>query len=168
VGILGIFMATVVLSDPPYIRRTLARIYVVGIVLLAVGLTALQLFLERGERENWFESSFIVTLALVALAALTTVIFWELWVEEPVINLRVLRNVPFTAGGCLGFVFGIPLFGSIFIFPLFFERVRGYSVLDSGLMQMPRSLIMFVVTPIAGRLYNRVDSRLMIGAGMVM
>jgi DHA2 family multidrug resistance protein len=168
VGILGIFMATVVLSDPPYIRRTLARIDVVGIVLLAVGLTALQLFLERGERENWFESSFIVTLALVALAALTTLIFWELWVEEPVINLRVLRNVPFTAGVCLGFVFGITLFGSIFILPLFLQRVRGYSVLDSGLMQMPRSLIMFVVTPIAGRLYNRVDSRLMIGAGMVM
>jgi MFS transporter, DHA2 family, multidrug resistance protein len=168
IGFLGIFMAATVLSDPPHVRRTLARIDLLGIGLLTIGLTALQLFLERGERENWFESSFIITLALVALLALAVLVVWELWVAEPVVNLRVLRNLTFTAGVCLGFVFGITLFGSIFILPLFLQRVRGYSVLDSGIMQMPRSLIMFVMTPIAGRLYNRIDNRFMIGAGMVM
>jgi DHA2 family multidrug resistance protein len=168
IGFLGIFMASAVLHDPPHVRRTLARIDVIGIVLLAVGLTALQLFLERGERENWFDSSFIVLTACVALVALAILIGWELWIEEPVINLRVLRNVPFAAGSCLGFIFGITLFGSIFILPLFLQRLRGYSVLDSGLLQLPRSLIMFVFTPVAGRLYNLVDSRWLIGAGVVM
>jgi DHA2 family multidrug resistance protein len=161
-------MAGVVLHDPPYVRRILARIDVIGILLLAVGLTAMQLFLERGERENWFDSSFIVLTACVALAALAILIGWELWIDEPAVNLRVLRNIPFTAGTCLGFIFGITLFGSIFILPLFLQRLRGYSVLDSGLLQMPRSLIMFVFTPVAGRLYNRMDSRWLIGAGIVM
>jgi DHA2 family multidrug resistance protein len=168
VGLLGIFLAATVLRDPPYMQRALARIDVVGIVLLAVSLTALQLFLERGERENWFDSSFIVVMVLVALVALTALIGWELWVEEPVVNLRVLKNVPLTAGTCMGFVFGITLFGSIFILPLFLQRLQGYSVLDSGLMQTPRFLIMFVLTPIAGRLYNLVDSRVVIGVGIVM
>ncbi len=167
-GILGICLAAMVLHDPPYMQRHLARIDVVGIVLLAIGLTALQIFLERGERENWFDSSFIVVTGLVALVALILLVVWELRVEEPVVNLRILKNVPLTAGTCLGFVFGITLFGSLFILPLFLQRLRGYSVLDSGLIQMPRMLIMFVVTPIAGRLYNYIDGRLLIGAGVAM
>ena len=168
VGILGVCLAAMVLHDPPYMQRQLARIDVVGIGLLAIGLTALQLFLERGERENWFDSSFIVTTALIALVALLLLVGWELWVEEPIINLRVLRNMPLAAGTCLGFVFGITLFGSLFMLPLFLQRLRGYSVLDSSLIQMPRMLIMFIVTPIAGRLYNYVDGRVLIGSGMVM
>jgi MFS transporter, DHA2 family, multidrug resistance protein len=168
IGIVGIVLAGVVLHDPPHVRRLLARIDVIGIVLLAVGLTAMQLFLERGERENWFDSSFIVLTACIALVVFVLLIVWELWTEEPVVNLRVLRNIPFAAGTCLGFIFGITLFGSIFILPLFLQRLRGYSVLDSGLLQMPRSLIMFVFTPVAGRLYNLVDSRWMIGGGIIM
>jgi DHA2 family multidrug resistance protein len=168
VGIFGICMAAIVLVDPPYMRRTLARIDLVGIVLLAVGLTAFQIFLERGERENWFESSLIVVVALVALVALVGLIWWELHVEEPVVNLRVLKNVPFLAGNILGFIFGITLFGSIFILPLFLQRLQGYAVFDSGLILMPRSLVMLVLAPIAGRLYNVVDSRLLVGGGIVL
>ena len=168
VGILGIFLAATVLHDPPYMQRRLARIDAVGIVLLAIGLTALQIFLARGEGEHWFDSSFIVTTGLIALVALMLLVGWELWVEEPVINLRLLKNLRFTAGSCLGFVFGITLFGSLFILPLFLQRLRGYSVLDASLMQMPQMLIMFVTTPIAGRLYNYVDGRLLIGAGVAM
>ncbi len=168
-GLCGILMSIAVLSDPPHMQqRTLARIDVVGIVLLAVGLTALQLFLERGEREDWFESSFIVGTALVALVTLTALVVWELYVEEPVIHFRLLKNVPFTAGTCLGLLFGITLFGSVFILPLFLQRLQGYSVMDSGILQLPRTLIMLVVTPIIGRLYNIIDSRLLVGFGIVL
>jgi MFS transporter, DHA2 family, multidrug resistance protein len=168
VGLLGIFLAATVLHDPPYMQRRLARIDVVGIILLAIGLTALQISLARGERENWFDSSFIVTTSLIALVALLLLVSCELWVEDPIINLRLLKNLRFTAGTCLGFVFGITLFGSLFLLPLSLQRLRGYSVLDSGLMQMPQMLIMFAITPIAGRLYNYVDGRLLIGAGVAM
>ena len=168
VGLLGLGMGAIVLHDLPVVPRPQARVDVGGIGLLAIGLTALQLFFERGEREQWFDSSFIVVVALVALIALGALVLWELWVTDPVVNLRVLRDVPFTAGTTLGLIFGITLFGSIFILPLFLQRQQGYSVLESGLLQLPRSLIMFVVTPIAGRLYSRIDNRWLIGGGIAL
>jgi MFS transporter, DHA2 family, multidrug resistance protein len=168
IGLLGIVLASTVLVDPPYMRRRVIRIDVVGLGLLSVGLTAMQLCLERGEREGWFESSFIVVTALLALAALVALVCWELWVEEPVVNLRVLKNLPFAGGMCMGLVFGLTSFGSIFILPLFLQQLRGYSVLDSGLSQMPRMLVMVVAAPIAGRLYGWVDSRLVIGVGIAL
>ena len=93
---------------------------------------------------------------------------WELYAEEPVIHLRLLKNVPFSAGIGLSLIFGITLFGSTFVLPLFLQRLQGYSVTDSGLLQLPRTLIMLVVTPIAGRLYNSVDSRLLISFGVLL
>jgi DHA2 family multidrug resistance protein len=167
-GILGIVLSIIVLADPPHMQRRRVRIDVVGIALLALGLTALQLVLERGEREDWFESSFIIVLSLIAFVALAILIGWEWIVEEPIINLRLLKNIPFTAGTVLGFLFGITLFGSTFILPLFLQRLQGYSVMDSGILQLPRVLIMLVVTPIIGRLYNYLDSRLLVSGGIAL
>jgi DHA2 family multidrug resistance protein len=168
VGMLGTMLSILVLVDPPHLQRGLTRIDVIGIVLLAVGLTAMQLVLERGERENWFDSSFIVWMTVVTLLTLTALVVWELFTEEPVINLRLLKNIPFTSGSILGLLFGITLFGSTFILPLFLQRLQGYSVLDSGILQLPRMLIVLVVTPIAGWLYNYIDSRLLVGIGVAL
>lgn len=170
VGTLSLFLVMTFLPESQYLQRGLAKIDVVGIILLVVGLTTLQLFLERGEREDWFHSQLMVVLAVVALGSLTALVIWELRTEEPVVNLRVLKNVPFVAGTSLGFVFGMTSFASIFILPLFLQQVRGYSVMDSGLIQMPRMLIMVVVAPIAGRLFGKVDSRLLmtVGIGLMM
>ena len=167
-GIFGVFMSIIVLSDPPYLPRQLARIDFVGVILLAIGLTAMQIFFERGERENWFESSFIVMMALVAGVTLALLVLWELYTPEPVINFRLLKNIPFTAGVCVGAIFGVTLFGSFFVLALFLQRLQGLSVMDSGIFQMPRMLIMLIVTPIAGRLYNYIDSRLLIACGLAL
>ena len=167
-GIIGIIMSSIVLTDPPYLQRQIKRIDVIGIVLLAVGLTALQVFLERGEREQWFESSLIITMAWVSAVALITLVIWELRVAEPVIQFRVLKNVQFAAGTCLGAIFGVTLFGSFFVLALFLQRLQGFSVMESGLFQSPRMLIMLIVTPIAGRLYNYIDSRILISFGVTL
>ncbi len=167
-GIIGVFLSIMVLSDPPYMPQQIKRIDVLGIVLLAVGLTAMQIFLERGEREHWFDSTLIIWMAGIATVTLVTLVWWELRVPEPVIHFRVLKNIPFAAGTCLGLIFGITLFGSFFVLALFLQRLQGFSVMDSGIFQSPRMLIMLVVTPIAGRLYNYVDSRLLIGLGLTL
>jgi len=168
VGLVGIGMAATVLVDPPHVRRTLARIDLVGIALLTLSLTTMQLVLERGEREGWWESSFIVVTACIALVTLMALVYWELRVAEPVVNLRVLTHLPLLGGVSMGLVFGLTSFGSIFILPLFFQQLRGYSVMDAGLSQMPRSLVMLLVAPISGRLYGLVDSRLVIGGGIIL
>jgi DHA2 family multidrug resistance protein len=168
IGLVSILLVTTFLTESPHMPPGLAKIDVVGIILLVVGLTSLQLFLERGESEDWFASNFIVVMAALALISLTVLIFWELHVEEPVVNLRVFTNIPFVSGAMLGFVFGMTTFGSIFMIPLFLQQLRGFSVLDSGLIQMPRMLVMVVIAPIAGRLFGRVDSRILLVIGIAM
>jgi DHA2 family multidrug resistance protein len=166
VGIVSILLITAFLPESEYVQRGLARIDVVGIILLVVGLTSLQLFVERGERMEWFASAFIVVMACVAVFTLAALVIWELRTEEPVVNFRVLKNIPFASGSTLGFVFGMTSFASIFILPLFLQQVRGYSVMDSGLIQMPRMLVMMIIAPIAGRLFGKLDSRLLILVGI--
>ena len=102
VGALSLFLVITFLPESRYLQRGLAKIDVVGIILLVIGLTTLQLFLERGEREDWFDSQLIVILAVVALCSLTALVIWELRTEEPVVNLRVLKNVPFVSWHELG------------------------------------------------------------------
>lgn len=166
VGIVSIVLIAMFLPESEYVKRGLSRIDVVGIVLLVAGLTSLQLFIERGERLEWFASTFIVVMAGVAVLSLTALVVWELHTEEPVVNFRVLQNVPFTSGSMLGFIFGMTSFASIFIIPLFLQQIRGYSVMDSGLIQMPRMLVMILIAPVAGRLFGKVDSRLLILVGI--
>ena len=165
VGAVSILLVTAFLKESAYLQRGLSRIDVVGIVLLVVGLTALQLFMEQGERREWFESTFIVVMAVLALAAITALVLWELRVEEPIVNLRVLKNLPFVGGVSMGLIFGLTTFGSIFTLPLFLQQLQGYSVMDSGLIQMPRMLIVLAVAPIAGRLYGKFDNRLLAAIG---
>ena len=168
IGLASIFLVMTFLTESPHMPQGLAKIDGFGIVLLVVGLTSLQLFLERGESKDWFTSNFIVVMAALALTSLTALVVWELHVEEPVVNLRVFKNIPFVSGTTLGFVFGMTTFGSIFLIPLFLQQLRGFSVLDSGLIQMPRMLVMVVIAPIAGRLFGRLDSRLLLAIGIAM
>ncbi|ETX05000.1 MAG: hypothetical protein ETSY2_25575 [Candidatus Entotheonella gemina] len=165
IGAISILLVMTFLKESAYLKQGLSRIDVVGIVLLVVGLTALQLFMEQGERRDWFESNFIVAMAVLSLVGLTALVIWELRVEEPIVNLRVLKNLPFVGGVSMGLIFGLTTFGSIFILPLFLQQLQGYSVMDSGLIQMPRMLIVVAVAPIAGRLYGKLDNRLLAAIG---
>lgn len=71
-------------------------------------------------------------MAIFAVTSLTALVLWELQVEDPVVNLLVLKNIPFVAGSAVGFVFGMTTFASIFMLPLFLQQIQGYSVMDSG------------------------------------
>jgi DHA2 family multidrug resistance protein len=168
VGIIGVCLATTVLTDPPYMRRTMAHFDLLGIGLLALSLTALQIVLQQGDREGWWASAFIVRLTLVGLAALVALVWWELRVDEPVVNLRLLCHGAFLAGTVLVFIFGFFRFGSPFLLPLFLQKLRGYSVLDSGLVLVPQVLTTALLAPVAGRLAAYVGPRVLIGSSMLM
>jgi len=169
VGVLAVFMATRFLSDPPYMRaHGLRRVDGVGIGLMAVGLAALQILLEQGETDGWFQSSFIVTLAVVAAVALTAFVIWELQASEPAVNLRILKNVTFASGTTIIGILGLALFGSLILLPLFFQHLLGYDATEAGLAMMPRALTMVVLNPICGTLYNRLGVYIMVPVGMTL
>ncbi len=168
VGIVCILLVQRFIHDPPYLERTRGRIDYAGIGLLTVGLGALQLALEQGERRDWFESSFIVMLFATATIALVAFVWQELRIEQPAVNLRVLKNLPFASATAIGGVLGMGLFGSLFLLPLFLQNLLGYPAMKSGLALMPRSLAMAVVMPIGGLIYRRVGPRALATTGLMV
>jgi MFS transporter, DHA2 family, multidrug resistance protein len=169
VGIAAVFMGARFITDPPYARaRRVRGIDTTGIGLMAVGLASLQIVLERGERDAWFGSAFITTLAVIAALALAAFIVWELRTSAPAVNLRIFGDRSFAAATVMAFVMGVSLFGVLLMLPLFLQNLLGYDAMGAGLALMPRSLAMVVMMPLAGSLYNRVGVHLMVPIGLVL
>ena len=169
VGVLSVFMVQQFIIDPPYMRaRGLQKIDGVGIGLMVVGLTSLLTMLEQGEQEGWFGSPLIVTLGLLAATTLAAFILWELRTPAPVVDLRILSNSSFAAGTLIIGVLGVALFGGLILLPLFLQNLLGYDATQAGLALMPRSLVMVLMMPIAGALYNRVGVYIMATTGLVL
>jgi MFS transporter, DHA2 family, multidrug resistance protein len=166
IGLINLIMVQRVLSDPPYLERRRDPIDFPGLGFMIVGLGALQLMLEEGERDDWFQSTFIIRLAMLAAVGLALFLWRELTAERPAVNLRILRDPTFSAATFMGGMMGAGLSGSLFILPLFLEGLLGYNAMDAGIALMPRSLAMLVLMPIAGRSYNRIGPRLMVAIGI--
>ena len=165
VGILTLILASRFIQDPPYLIRARDKVDFSGLMLMIVGLGALQFMLERGEVNDWFASRFILSLAALSLVALGLFVVRELQVERPAVNLRLLRNVTFASGTALGGILGTGLFAGLFLMPMLLQKLLGYTAIDSGLAIMPRSLAMALTMPIAGRMYNSVGPKRLVGFG---
>ncbi len=154
-GFLAVFMAMLTIHDPPYIRARTVRIDHWGLALLTVGLGCLQVVLDKGEREDWFESHFIVTLTVIAAVALTAFVFVELRAAHPVVHLRVFKDSTFAAGNMIMFTGFFCLFGSIVLLPLYLQNLMGYTALWAGLVLGPGGLASLMIMPVAGMLMKR-------------
>jgi MFS transporter, DHA2 family, multidrug resistance protein len=122
-----------------------------GILFLAAGIGSLQYVLERGEAEDWFDSGGIIALSFVAVAGLGSFIYRQLTIEQPLINLKVLRNQNLVASNILTFVLGFGLFGSVFIFPVLVQRILGYTPTDAGFGLVPGAIVAIFCMPIIGK-----------------
>lgn len=123
-----------------------------GIVLLAVGIGSLQVILERGETDDWFSANYIVVLSIVAFLCLSFLVWWELHVEFPVINLRVLKSTTLSISAIMTFVLGFGLFSAVFVFPLYAQRIIGYSAFQTGTMLLPGTLMAALISPFLGKM----------------
>jgi DHA2 family multidrug resistance protein len=166
IGILGVFLVSIIVKDPPYLRRGLRRIDWPGIALLAVVLTTSQIVLERGEEKNWFESHWIVAGTVIAGIALIALILRELRTLEPVVDIRLLHDVPLLVGSLIVLIFGVGLFGTTFLLPQFTQELLGYTAYDSGLVLFPRAFALFLIMPAVGWLYKRINIRFMVAFGL--
>jgi DHA2 family multidrug resistance protein len=166
VSIVGIIMVSTFVEDPPYLPRGIRRVDWIGIALLTIGLTGMQIVLERGQENNWFQSRWITIAAIITLLALASLIWWELVATEPIVNFRVLRNVPLSVGSSMGLLFGVAFFGTTFSLPQLTQQLLHYSAYQSGLVLLPRAIMLFLIMPLVGRLYNIVEPRLIIAVGI--
>jgi len=141
----------------------------IGISLLIAGLGALQTVLERGEAEDWFSTRYIVVLAVVAAVSLIGFLAWELTTRHPVVDLRVLRSRTLATAAILTFVLGFALFATVFIVPVFVQRLLGFTAMETGMLFLPGAGVAIIVLPIIGRMLQMgVPPQLMVIAGFAI
>ena len=167
VGLLGFFMASAFLFDPPYLRKP-ARVDWPGLVLMVLGFGCLQLMLDRGEREDWFDSSLIVALALIAGVALVGFLARELMAKDPILDLRVFTDRNFAFGASFIALIGLGMFSSMVLLALYSQKLLGYDALTSGLVLAPGGLGNMFSLILCGRLVTRVDQRLLLTFGCLV
>jgi DHA2 family multidrug resistance protein len=174
VGILGLYMVVNFVPEPEDIRaanRAMAEkqrkhMDWAGIALLCIGLAALQYLLEEGQSKDWFDSPVIVGCAFVAAFSVAGFIIRELTAKAPVVNLSLFKDPVFVSGTVIGSVMFAMLMGGMFLLPVFMQEILGFTAVQSGMALMPRVFVMMLATPLIGRIYNRVDPRIIIAAGV--
>jgi DHA2 family multidrug resistance protein len=168
IGIVAATLTLTFLRDSKYQKRGTGRVDFIGILLLAIGLGCMQTVLEKGNREDWFQSDLIVYLTILSALGLICFIFWELHTDDPAVNLRILKNRSFTAGTLFAAVLGFGLYGGTFVLPIFLQDVRQYTAEQTGLMFLPGGLATMIVAPIIGRSVNKISPRILTGLGVVL
>lgn len=166
-GILAVILVLFFIFDPPYIKRKKVIIDYLGLALLTIGLGCLQIVLDKGEREDWFESSFIVILSIISAISLILFIFVEMESKNPVVNLRVFKDRTFSAGNIIMFMGFFCMFGSIVLLPLYLQNLMGYTAFLAGLVLGPGGIASLIIMPISGNLMKRgVKARYLLACGL--
>src|SRR5712671_489505 len=171
VGILSILLTSRLIQDPPYFKRrklSETSIDYVGLGFVALGLGALQIVLDKGQREDWFESHLILTLSVIAVASLIFVVFWEWRHKDPIIDLHLFRDRTFGVSNLLMFMLGFALLGSTLLIPLFSQTLLGYTAQEAGLALMPGGFTIIILLPLVGFLLSRYTPRWLLLFGLVV
>jgi DHA2 family multidrug resistance protein len=168
VGVATLFLVYTFLEDPPYLKRLRGagvKLDYIGIALLALGVGALQVLLDKGQEDDWFGSSFITTLVVVSAVSLIGLVIWELYQKAPIVDVRLFKNFNFASSNLMIFVLGILLFSSLVMMPQFLQTLRGYTSQLAGLAISPGGLMLLIEMPIIGQLTTKVQARYLIAFG---
>jgi MFS transporter, DHA2 family, multidrug resistance protein len=170
-GILSVMLTSLVVSDPPWLKSKKGagvKVDYIGFGLLALGLGALQIVLDKGEREDWFETRYIVVLTVISIICLIAVYFWELRHKNPIIEVRLFSDRTFLMACVMLFMVGFVLYATTLLLPQLAQTLMGYTAELAGLMIMPGGFALIMVLPLVGFLLSRYDARVMIAFGLVL
>jgi DHA2 family multidrug resistance protein len=154
VGIVAFLLSLLFVADVDYEKKS-KDVDWIGIILLIIGVGSLQTVLERGQDDDWFSSHFILTLTIIAVIGIVLFIIRELTTEKPVVDLKVLRHPSLAFGSIFITILGFGLYGSVFAFPVFTQRLLGYSALQTGLILLPGGIATAMMMPVVGILLKR-------------
>jgi DHA2 family multidrug resistance protein len=167
-GILMLGMLWAALDRAPMNLKLLKEGDWAGIVTMAIGLGALQTVLEEGNKDDWFGSTFITRLSVIAAASLVAFLVIELTSSKPLLNLRLLLARNFGFATLASFMLGVALYGTGFILPVFLARTQGYNAEQIGLVIAWTGLPQLLLIPLVPRLLRRVDARVVLGIGFAL
>lgn len=155
-GVIATLLTLQFVRSPKYAEKSAASdIDWIGIGLLALFVGSLQYVLEKGQEEDWFNSSTITILAVLSGLGCFFFIWRETTFRNPVVNLKVLSNGNLRVGTIMSFILGFGLYGSTFIIPLYTQSILGWTATQAGLLFVPAALTTAVMMPIIGQLLQR-------------
>ena len=169
IGIVAVAMAAYFIHDPDYLKRH-GRIQIDywGLILLTLGLGALQVVLDKGQQDDWFQSPFILGFSILSALSLLLLLYVELKHEHPIVNLRLFRNLSFSAGNLIMFFVGFCLYSSIMLIPLFLQTLMGYDATLAGMVLAPGGLATLLTMPFVGAIIQRYDGRKVVFTGLII
>ncbi|MGQ5521922.1 DHA2 family efflux MFS transporter permease subunit [Chitinimonas sp. PSY-7] len=153
-GAIALLLVLVYVPDSAH-RKDIVTVDYIGLILLAVGIGALQLMLERGERLEWFESAEIIAYTVTSVLALIGFVIRELEFAHPIVNLRIMKDLQFSAGLTFTFFLGAALFSTIFLFPVYAQSLIGFDAFQTGMIILPSAMAAAFAMPIAAQLMAR-------------
>jgi MFS transporter, DHA2 family, multidrug resistance protein len=169
-GVVATLLTLQYVRSPKYGEKSsVSNIDWLGIGLLAITVGSLQYVLEKGQDDDWFNSSTIIYLTIAAVLGLYFFIWRELRFKNPIVQLRVLKNSNLRVGTILSFVMGFGLYGSTFIIPLYTQSILGWTAQQAGMLMIPAALTTAFMMPIIGNLLQKgVPQQYLVAGGMVL
>jgi DHA2 family multidrug resistance protein len=168
IGIVSVLMTLFFIFDPPYMKRMKMKIDYWGLIFLILGVGCLQIVLDKGQREEWFSSSFIVWLSIISSVSLLLFIIREFFTEEPVLNLKTFKDLSFSMGCIVMFCVFLNLFGSIILQPIYVQTLMGYTATLAGLVLAPGGIASMFTMQIVGRLVNKINPKFFLITGIIV
>jgi DHA2 family multidrug resistance protein len=169
VGLISMGLTYFLVSDPPHMKRIKIgegfRIDYIGLGLISLGLGSLQIILDKGQREDWFDSGFIRLFAVLMLIGLIGGVIRELKSKEPVVDFRMLKDRNFAISTVAMFFLGFVLYSSTVLIPQMLQELMGYSAERAGLALSPGGATIMLCMPLVGFLVSKVDTRYLITFG---
>ncbi len=169
IGILATVLTILYVRSPKYGEKLkVNQVDWWGILFLAAFIGSLQFVLEHGQQDDWFQDSLITGLTVLSVFGLVAFIWRELTYENPIVNLRVLKNTNLWIGTVMTFILGFGLYGTTFIIPIYTQSVLGWTATDAGLLLIPSSITTGIMMPIIGKLIERgVSQKYLVALGFL-
>jgi len=168
VGLLALFLVIKYVEDPPFLRRLPlkeSKVDYVGFGFLAIGIAFLQIVLDKGQEDDWFGSHFIVTLSVISIVCLVFLVIRELRVKEPILDIRLFRNLNFATSSVMMFMVGAASFSTTVLMPQFLQSLLGYTAQSAGMVLSAAAIILLIELPLVGQLAGRIQARYLIAFG---
>src|SRR5262249_21315617 len=131
----------------------------VGIILIAAGFGSLEIVLDKGQREDWLESRFIITFLTIAVTSLVAAAIYEWRHRDPVAEIKLFKERNFALASVLYFLFFLVLFGSTVLIPQLLQTLYGYTATDAGLVLGPGAFVIVVMAPFVVRLLPKIGAK---------
>jgi DHA2 family multidrug resistance protein len=175
IGIISLILTHRLVSDPPQFTAEVKaaraggklKIDYFGISLIALGFGALEIVLDKGQREDWLESHFIQIFLTVAIVALISAVAYEWNHEDPVVEIKLFRERNFAVANALYFGFFFILFGSTVLIPQILQSLYGYTATDAGLVLGPGAFVIVLMAPVVVRLIPKAGAKKLIVFGSI-